>query len=45
MGKEPLFGYMGEDDVLLVRGFVRAKNRALAKIKINEEYPNARFFR
>lgn len=45
MGREPLFGYMGEDDVLLVRGFVRAKNRAEAKVKINKEYPSARFFR
>jgi len=44
-GTQPLWGYMAEDDEALVRGFVRAKNRALAKIKINEEYPNARFFR
>lgn len=45
MGREPLFGYMCLDGNTFIRGFVRAKNRAEAKIKINEEYPNARFYR
>lgn len=44
-GGVPLYGYMGEDDQLLVRGFVRAANRDDAKKEILEEYPNARFYR
>ena len=45
MGREPLFGYMGEDDEGLVRGFVRAMSRVSAKARITDEYPSARFFR
>lgn len=41
----PLYGYMGEDDQLLVRGFVRAENRDDAKKEIIEKYPNAMFYR
>ena len=44
-GTMPLWGYMGEDDQLLVRGFVRATNRVSAKQRVLAEYPNARFFR
>ena len=36
--------YDVEDD-LLVRGFVRASNRAMAKDAVLNEYPNARFYR
>ena len=44
-GGEPLWGYMGEDDEVLVRGFVRAKDRTSAKAYIREYYPNARFYK
>ena len=44
-GTETLWGYMGEDDEVLVRGFVRAWGRGSAKEEILDEYPNARFFR
>lgn len=44
-GTAPLWGFMGEDDQLLVRGFVRATNRVSAKARVSERYPNARFFR
>ena len=42
---EPLWGFMGEDDQLLVRGFVRAYTRSAAKIYVSKQYPNVRFFR
>ena len=44
-GGEPLWGYMGEDDQLLVRGFVRASSRVIAKELVLDEYPNATFYR
>lgn len=44
-GTMPLWGYMGEDDEVLVRGFVRAKDRTSAKAYIREYYPNARFYK
>lgn len=37
---------MGDDeDGRMVRGFVRAKNRAKAKEEVKSEYPNARFYK
>ena len=45
-GTDPLYGYMGYDeDGRMVRGFVRAKNRAKAKEEVKSEYPNARFYK
>ena len=45
-GTDPLYGYMGDDEEDgLVRGFVRAKNRAKAKEEVKSEYPNARFYK
>lgn len=44
-GTQPLWGFMGEADEVLVRGFVRAMSRVSAKARITDEYPNARFFR
>jgi hypothetical protein len=45
-GTDPLYGYMGYDeDGRMVRGFVRAENRAEAKEMIRSDYPNARFYR
>ena len=46
-GGEPLWGYMGEgeDEEVLVRGFVRAMSRVSAKARVTDEYPNAGFFR
>ena len=45
-GTEPLYGFMCYDDEDgLVRGFVRAKNRANAKEEVKSEYSNARFYR
>ena len=45
-GTEPLYGFMCcDDEDGLVRGFVRAWNRADAKTKVKSEYPNARFYK
>jgi hypothetical protein len=44
-GCEPLWGYMAEDDEVLVRGFVRAWDRESAKIEVSSEYLNARFYK
>ncbi len=41
-----LWGFMCFDDEDgMVRGFVRASNRAMAKAAVLDEYPNARFYR
>jgi hypothetical protein len=39
----PLFWYAGDEGN--IDGMIRAKNRNDAKSQINQEYPNARFFR
>ncbi len=44
-GIEPLYGFMGEDDDVLVRGFVRAWSRDDAKLQVRMQYTNARFYR
>jgi hypothetical protein len=44
-GTQPLWGFMGEADEVLVRGFVRAYTRSAAKIYVSKQYPNVRFFR
>ena len=45
-GTEPLYGFMCYDDEDgVVRGFVRAKNRADAEEEVKSEYPNARFYK
>lgn len=41
-----LWGFMCDhEEDGLVRGFVRAANRLVAKVRIRDEYPNARFYR
>ena len=42
-GGEPLFCAWAED--VEVRVFVRAKDRRAAKLKVNEQFLNAKFFR
>ena len=42
-GGDPLFCAWSEDDE--ARVFVRAKDRNAAKLKVREQFPNARFFR
>ena len=42
-GGEPLFCAWAED--IEARVFVRAKDRRAAKRKVNEHFPNAKFFR
>ena len=42
-GGEPLFCAWAEG--IEARVFVRAKDRDAAKLKVNEHFPNARFFR
>lgn len=42
-GGEPLFCAWAED--IEARVFVRAKDRRAAKLKVNERFPNAKFFR
>lgn len=44
-GTEPLYGFMGEDDNKIVRGFVRARSHDDAKSKVRMQYPKARFYR
>ena len=45
-GGGPLYGFMCYDDEDgVVRGFVRAWDRADAKEEVKSEYPNARFYK